>query len=53
MQYVIGSILALATVVLAIGAITGKIKATSCCAPADPARDRRMQVGTEDTPSKL
>ena len=49
MQYVIGSILALATLVLAVGAITGKVKATSCCAPADPGRDRRMQAMSDDS----
>lgn len=42
MQYVIGSIVALGTLVLAVGAITGRVKARSCCAPSDPDRDRRM-----------
>ena len=44
MQYVLGSIVALATVALAVGAITGRVKIRSCCAPADPARDRRMRT---------
>jgi len=43
MQYVIGSVLALATLALAVGAITGRVKVRSCCAPADPARDLRMR----------
>jgi len=48
-QYVIGSVLALATVALVVGAITGRVKVQSCCAPADPACDRRMraEVGGE------
>jgi hypothetical protein len=44
MEYVIGSLVALATLGLAIGSITGKVTARSCCAPADPSRDRRMQT---------
>jgi len=44
MQYFIGSIVALATLGLAVGAITGNVTARSCCAPADPSRDRRMQT---------
>jgi hypothetical protein len=52
MQYVIGPALALATLVLAVGAITGRVKATSCCAPADPALDRRMQAASEDSQSE-
>jgi hypothetical protein len=43
MQYIIGSVLALATLALAVGAITGRVKVQSCCAPADPARDLRMR----------
>jgi len=45
MQYVIGSIVVLATLALALGAITGRVKINSCCAPADPADDRRMLNG--------
>lgn len=52
MQYAVGTVLALATLALAVGAITGKVKATSCCAPADPAHDRRMQIVTENTQAK-
>jgi len=44
MQYVIGSLVALATLGLAVGAVTGKVRARSCCAPADPSRDRRMRT---------
>jgi hypothetical protein len=44
MQYVIGSVLALGTAALAVGAITGRVKIRSCCAPGDPAQDRRMRT---------
>ena len=43
MQYIIGSVVALATLALVVGAITGRVKVQSCCAPADPARDLRMR----------
>ena len=48
MQYVIGSIVALATLALAVGAITGRVKVRSCCAPANPTNDRRMRIDTYD-----
>jgi len=51
MQYVIGSIVALATLALALGAITGRVKINSCCAPADPADDRRMRMDGYDEDS--
>ena len=44
MQYVVGSLVALATLGLAVGAISGSVRARSCCAPDDPSRDRRMQA---------
>lgn len=47
MQYVVGSALGLATLALAIGAITGRVKVQSCCTPADPSRDRRMRIGNQ------
>jgi len=52
MQYVIGSIIALGTLVLAVGMITGRVKARSCCAPADPDRDLRMRPDGYEVPSK-
>lgn len=48
MQYVLGSIVAMAMMALAIGAITGRVKVRSCCAPADPAQDLRMQMDVPD-----
>ena len=44
MQYVIGGIVAAFTLALAIGALTGRVKVRSCCAVADPTRDRRMRA---------
>jgi len=31
-----------AALALAVGAISGRVTARSCCAPGDPAHDRRM-----------
>lgn len=45
MRWLIGIPFLLATVALAVGAITGRVRARSCCAPADPARDKRMTSG--------
>jgi hypothetical protein len=44
MQYVIGGIVSLVVIALAIGAVTGRVRARSCCAPADPALDARMRA---------
>ena len=52
MQYVIGSIVAVGTLALAVGAITGRVKARSCCAPADPERDLRMRPEGYEVRSK-
>ena len=42
MKYFFGSLLAISSIVLFFGMITGRIKAKSCCAPSDPKRDLRM-----------
>lgn len=42
MRWLIGLPILLATVALAVGAVTGRVRARSCCAPADPVHDRRM-----------
>lgn len=44
MHYVVGGLVAAFVIVLAVGAITGRVKARSCCAVADPARDLRMRA---------
>jgi len=43
MQYVLGGIVALATIALAVGAITGRVRASSCCTPASVDQDLRMR----------
>jgi hypothetical protein len=35
-------------VLLAVGALTGRVRARSCCAPADPAADLRMRTAESD-----
>lgn len=47
-QYVIGSVLVLFALALLIGAVTGRVKASSCCAVADPRRDLRMREAFQD-----
>lgn len=43
LRYLIAAPLILLMVLLAAGALTGRVRARSCCAPADPAADRRMR----------
>jgi hypothetical protein len=47
-QYVIGSVLVLFVLALVAGALTGRVKANSCCAVADPRRDLRMRDAFQD-----
>jgi len=42
MKYIIGGLVLVYPLVLAIGALTGRIKVTSCCVIADPTKDLRM-----------
>lgn len=44
MADVIATVLGALVVALAVGAVAGRVRATSCCAPADPARDARMRA---------
>jgi len=41
-QYVLGSLLIVFLLALLVGAVTGRVKTTSCC-PTDPRRDLRMR----------
>jgi len=41
-QYVLGSVLIVFTLALLVGAATGRVKTTSCCA-TDPSKDLRMR----------
>jgi hypothetical protein len=42
MIYVIGVLVAIGTVLLAVGALTGKVKATHACCPAAAGDDPRL-----------
>ena len=44
MRYIFGGAVVVFVVMMAVGAVTGRVKARSCCAPADPALDRRMRA---------
>jgi hypothetical protein len=48
MQYVFGVPVLLFLVALVYGGLTGRVRMTSCCAVADPARDLRMRAAFED-----
>ena|GEM_PF-1933416 len=50
MHYVVGGIFSLFVIALAVGAVTGRVRASSCCAPGDPALDARMQAAGEEPP---
>jgi hypothetical protein len=41
-QYLLGSLLVLFLLALLVGAVTGRVKTTGCCA-ANPRRDLRMR----------
>lgn len=44
MVQVLGVVVAAFSVLLVVGAITGRVKITSCCAVAAPQRDTRMKA---------
>jgi len=52
MQYVIRIGRSLVTLALAVGAITGRVKARSGCAPGDPDKDLRMRPEDNEARSK-
>jgi len=41
--YLLGGFAATFLVLLVVGGITGRVRATNCCSIADPTRDARMQ----------
>ncbi len=43
MRWVFGGLVLAFVVALAVGAITGRVRARSCCTPGDPGDDARMQ----------
>jgi hypothetical protein len=48
MAYVFAVPVLLFLVALAYGGLTGRVRLSSCCAVADPARDLRMRAAFED-----
>ncbi len=48
MVQVLGVVVVVFSLLLVVGAITGRITIQSCCAPADPRRDARMAAAFED-----
>jgi hypothetical protein len=52
MQYVFGVPVALFLVALVYGGLTGRVRLTSCCALADPARDLRMRGADDEADSR-
>ncbi len=48
MQIVIATLIAVPLVALVIGALTGRVQLTSCCATSDPTRDLRMRAAFEN-----
>ena len=43
MRWIVGAAVTLPTLLLALGAVTGRVRARSCCAIADPRCDTRMR----------
>ena len=48
MPYVLAALAVLALVALGVAGLTGRLRAASCCVPADPRRDARMRGAFED-----
>lgn len=48
MQYVLGGLIVLALALLAVAALTGRVKLRSCCFPVDARRDLRMRAAFVD-----
>ncbi len=50
MTWVIASVLMVPVVVLIFGAVTGRIRVSSCCSVADPSKDLRMRGAFGEDP---
>jgi hypothetical protein len=46
-RYLVATPVVIFLVLLAVGALTGRVRARSCCSPADPAADLRMRVESD------
>jgi hypothetical protein len=53
MAYVFGVPALLFLVTLVYGGLTGRVRLSSCCAVADPAKDLRMRAAFEDDETSL
>jgi len=49
-RYLLAAIVVLPVLALAVGALTGRVRARSCCSIADPAKDLRMRVDEPPVP---
>jgi len=52
-HYVVAGIFSLFVIALGIGAVTGRVRASSCCAPGDPALDARIRAASEDLDARM
>jgi hypothetical protein len=52
-EYLLGGLIVVFMVLLAIGALTGRVKARSCCSIPDPSRDRMMTDAEPADPRPL
>ncbi len=50
-QYVIAVLVMLPVVALMAGALLGRVRLQSCCAPADPRTDLRMRAAFDEDPA--
>lgn len=50
MVWILGVLTAVFLVLLILGAISGRVSITSCCAVGDASRDLRMRAAFEDEP---
>ena len=48
MPYVLAALVVLALLALGVAGLTGRLRAASCCALADPRRDARMRGAFKD-----
>jgi len=51
MRYLIAAPIVLGMLALAVGALSGKVRARSCCSIADPRLDPRMRGAEPDQPA--
>lgn len=47
-EYAVVAVFVAFVVALIFGAVTGRVRLSGCCTPADPRRDLRMRAAFED-----